>query len=166
MGASRATQLRCRLGGWLHDVGKIAIPDRVLAKPGTLDEAESALMQRHTLIGEQMVRRIPGLVEAAAAVRHHHEKYDGSGYPDGLAGRQIPLEARIIAAVDAFSAIANERVYGQGRSREDAIDEMRRCAGSQFDPDVVRALVTCLEDEQARLRRRLAARRTDQARAA
>jgi diguanylate cyclase (GGDEF)-like protein len=166
LGASPATQLRCRLGGWLHDVGKIAIPDRVLAKAGKLDLDEWALMQRHTLIGEQMVRRIPGLVEAAAAVRHHHERFDGTGYPDGLAGDQIPLEARIIAAVDAFSAITNERVYGHGRSREDAIEEMRRCSGTHFDPAVVQALVACLEDEAARLRRRLAARRTDQARAA
>jgi HD-GYP domain-containing protein (c-di-GMP phosphodiesterase class II) len=166
LGTSPATQLRCRLGGWLHDVGKIAIPDRVLAKAGELDEGEWALMQRHTLIGEQMVRRIPGLTSAAAAVRHHHERFDGSGYPDGLAGDQIPLEARIIGAVDAFSAITNERVYGHGRSREDAIDELRRCAGTHFDPEVVQALVACLEDEAARLRRRLAARRTDQARAA
>ena len=113
-----------------------------------------------------MVRRIPVLVEAAAAVRHHHERFDGTGYPDGLAGDQIPLEARIIAAVDAFSAITNERVYGVGRSREGAIEEMRRCAGTHFDPAVVQALVACLEEEAARLQRRLAARRTDQARAA
>ena len=164
LGARRATlMLRCRLGGWLHDVGKVAIPDRILAKAGTLDEDEWALMQRHAVIGEQMVapHRRPR-PRPRPAVRHHHERFDGSGYPDGLAGDQIPLEARIVAAVDAYSAITDDRVYGHGRSREDAIEEMRRCAGSHFDPDVVQALVACLDDEAARLHRRLAARRTDQ----
>ena len=135
-------------------------------RPGTLDEGEWALMQRHTLIGEQMVRRIPGLVEAAAAVRHHHERFDGSGYPDGLAATQIPLEARIIAAVDAFSAITNERVYGQAAR---ARTRSRRCAAAPGPTSIrtsSRRWSPASRTRPARLRRRLAARRTDQARAA
>jgi diguanylate cyclase (GGDEF)-like protein len=161
LGASPATILRCRLGGWLHDVGKIAIPDYVLAKAGPLEPDEWQLMRQHSIIGEEMVRRVAGLAEAAAAVRHHHERFDGSGYPDRIAGEGIPLEARIIAVVDAYSAITADRIYRGARTREEALRELKRCAGTHFDPAVVEAFGAVLEEESARIRRRLGARRDD-----
>ena len=97
--------LRCRLAGLLHDVGKVAIPESILNKPGPLDDAEWAIMRAHPVVGASIVGRVPGLQEAARAVRHHHERYAGDGYPDGLAGAAIPLEARIIAAADAYAAM-------------------------------------------------------------
>jgi diguanylate cyclase (GGDEF)-like protein len=163
VGASPAVVLRCRLGGWLHDVGKIAIPDFVLAKRGPLDPAEWQLMRQHSIVGEEMVRRVAGLAEAAAAVRHHHERYDGTGYPDRIAGEGIPLEARIIAVVDAYSAITADRVYQGARTRQQALQELQRCAGTHFDPHVVDAFAAVIEEESARIRRRLGARRDDEA---
>jgi diguanylate cyclase (GGDEF)-like protein len=136
--------LRCRLGGWLHDVGKAAVPARVLDKPGPLDEQEWALMRTHPAVGEDIVRRVPALCEAAAAVRHHHERYDGRGYPDGLVGAAIPIEARILAAADAYSAMTAERVYSAARTPDEAAAELRRCAGTQLDPAVVTALLEVL----------------------
>src|SRR5262249_45553733 len=134
LGAPAACVLRCRLGGWLHDVGKLAIPDRILAKRGPLDEAEWHTMRQHAVGGAQLVLRVAGLAEASAVVRHHHERYDGTGYPDGLAGAEIPLDARIVSVVDAFCAMTAQRVYSPGRSREDALAELHRCSGTQFDP--------------------------------
>jgi diguanylate cyclase (GGDEF)-like protein len=136
--------LRCRLGGWLHDVGKVAIPASVLDKPGPLDAGEWALMRTHPGVGEDIVRRVAALRDAAAAVRHHHERYDGGGYPDGLAAAAIPIEARIVAAADAYAAMTAERVYSATRSPEEAAAELRRSAGSHLDPAVVAALVDVL----------------------
>src|SRR6185312_7961900 len=92
--------LRCRLGGWLHDSGKVSIPDRIRAKPGALDPAEWQIMRTHAEVGEQIIRRIGAVSVACGAVRHHHERIDGHGYPDALAGDEIPLEARIVAVSD------------------------------------------------------------------
>jgi diguanylate cyclase (GGDEF)-like protein len=136
--------LRCRLGGWLHDVGKAAVPERILDKPGPLDDAEWTVMRTHPVVGEDIVRRLPALREAAPAVRHHHERYDGGGYPDGLSGAAIPIEARIVAAADAYSAMTATRVYSASRSPEDAVAELRRSAGSHLDPAVVAALLDVL----------------------
>jgi diguanylate cyclase (GGDEF)-like protein len=136
--------LRCRLGGWLHDVGKAAIPARILEKPGPLDDEEWRLMRTHPAVGEDIVRRVPALREAAAAVRHHHERYDGRGYPDGLAAAAIPIEARIVAAADAFSAMTADRVYSVARSPDEAAAELRRSAGSHLDAAVVAALLDVL----------------------
>jgi HD-GYP domain-containing protein (c-di-GMP phosphodiesterase class II) len=136
--------LRCRLGGWLHDVGKVAIPQRILEKPGPLDAAEWEVMCTHPLIGEEIVRGVAALREAAAAVRHHHERYAGDGYPDGLAGTAIPIEARIVAAADAFSAMTVDRVYSKARSPAGAAIELRRSAGAHLDPAVVEALLEVL----------------------
>ena len=124
----------------MHDVGKLAIPDRVLTKPGPLDEAEWETMRTHPEIGEAIVRRVTGLADAAAAVRNHHERWDGTGYPDGLRGEEIPLEARIVAVVDAYSAITAERSYKAARSHEEALAELRRSGGTHLDPVVVEAL--------------------------
>jgi diguanylate cyclase (GGDEF)-like protein/PAS domain S-box-containing protein len=135
---------RCRLGGWLHDVGKVAIPDSILEKPGALDAAEWDLMGIHPAAGADIVSRFAQLREAAAAVRHHHERYDGTGYPDGLAGAAIPIEARIVAAADAYSAMTATRPYSPARPPAEAADELRRSAGTQLDPEVVAALVDVL----------------------
>jgi diguanylate cyclase (GGDEF)-like protein len=123
----------------LHDVGKVAIPAAILRKPGPLDDDEWALMKRHTIIGERILSAVPALVPVGRIVRSTHERWDGGGYPDGLRGEEIPLAARIIAVCDTFHAITTDRPYREGRSPEEALEELRRCAGSQFDPAVVEA---------------------------
>ncbi len=137
--------LNCRLGGWLHDVGKVAIPEWILAKPGPLDDDEWALIRTHPVVGEEMVRGVTALRAACAAVRHHHERYDGTGYPDGLTGESIPVEARIVAAADAYSAMTTERPYSAARTPAEAAIELRRSAGSHLDPRVVTALLAVLD---------------------
>ena len=130
-----------RLTAELHDVGKTAVPNAVLDKPGPLDEDEWALMRRHTIIGERILAAAPALARVAPLVRSTHERIDGAGYPDGLVGDAIPLSARIVSVVDAYDAMTSRRLYGVERSPEDAIAELWRCAGSQFDPAVVEAFV-------------------------
>jgi diguanylate cyclase (GGDEF)-like protein len=144
---ARATGQRLGLGGTgldeleraaeLHDIGKIAIPDAILAKPGPLDEEEWRFMRRHTLIGESVLSAAPALASVAKVVRSSHERFDGGGYPDGLAGDSIPLASRIVFVCDAFHAMTSERPYGTPMSVENAIAELSRCAGTQFDPEVV-----------------------------
>jgi diguanylate cyclase (GGDEF)-like protein len=129
----------------LHDVGKMAIPDAILSKPGALDEEEWAFMRRHTIFGERILSAAPALLPVAKVVRSSHERYDGDGYPDRLAGEKIPLGARIIAVCDAFHAMISNRPYRRGMGTEEALEELRRCAGSQFDPDVVRAFGEAFE---------------------
>jgi diguanylate cyclase (GGDEF)-like protein len=121
----------------LHDVGKAAIPDAILEKPAALDEQEWAYMRRHTVIGERILAAAPALARVAKLVRWSHERFDGAGYPDGIAGEEIPLGSRIIAVCDAFDAMVSDRPYRSAMSREVALDEIRRCAGTQFDPAVV-----------------------------
>ncbi|MDX6378976.1 MAG: hypothetical protein QOE98_3279, partial [Gaiellaceae bacterium] len=121
---------RVRLGGWLHDVGKVAVPDRILTKNGELEPHEWAIVRTHPEVGEELIRRIPLLAGAARAVRHHHERWDGRGYPDGLAGETIPLEARIVAAVDTYCAITDDRLFQPSRSHTDAIRELEHSAGT------------------------------------
>ena len=123
----------------LHDVGKVAVPDAILSKPGPLDEDEEAFMRRHTVIGESIIAEAPALREVAALVRASHERWDGMGYPDGLAGQAIPLGARIVSVCDAYSAMRQKRPYGEVLGEEEALDELRRGAGSQFDPALVAA---------------------------
>src|SRR6185437_8722335 len=118
----------------LHDIGKVAIPDAIINKPAALSDDEWAFMRRHTLIGERIVAAAPALGGAAALVRASHEAWDGTGYPDALAGTDIPVGARIIAVCDAFDAMIASRPYSPPRSTDEALAELRRCAGSQFDP--------------------------------
>jgi diguanylate cyclase (GGDEF)-like protein len=132
---------RCRLAGWLHDVGKLAIPEQILMKPGPLDDAEWALMRTHPAVGAAVVGRVAGLRQAAPGVRHHHERYSGGGYPDDLAGPAIPIEARILAAADAYAAMTANRPYSPARTPQEAAAELRRSAGSHFDPAVVDSLI-------------------------
>jgi len=132
-------------GAQLHDVGKVAMPSAILNKPGALDEDEWAVIREHTVIGERILRSVPEMAEVATIVRHAHEHWDGSGYPDGLAGTRIPLASRVILCADAFHAIRSDRPYRRGRPAGDAIAEIKACAGTQFDPAVVDALVGVIE---------------------
>jgi diguanylate cyclase (GGDEF)-like protein/putative nucleotidyltransferase with HDIG domain len=135
---------RMRLGGLLHDVGKIGVPDAILNKPSRLTDAEYEVMKRHSLLGFDIVQAADMPLEAAW-VRHHHERFDGGGYPDGLAGEEIPLESRIILVADAFEAMTSDRPYRKAPGAEFALAELRRHAGSQFDPTVVAALCRVLD---------------------
>ena len=121
----------------LHDIGKIAIPETILDKPGPLDDAEWAFVRRHTIIGERILMAAPALTPVARIVRSTHERWDGGGYPDGLAGEEIPLGARIVGVCDAFDAMTTDRPYRRSISEAEAIAELRRSGGAQFDPAVV-----------------------------
>ena len=132
---------RVEFGALLHDVGKIAVPKAIIDKPGPLDDAEWAVMRRHTIEGEAMLRKVGGVLgDAGEVVRASHEHWDGAGYPDGLAADDIPIEARIVSCCDAFSAMTTDRSYRRARSHAAALAELRRCAGTQFDPEVVRGV--------------------------
>jgi len=124
----------------LHDIGKVGVPDAVLHKPGPLIDAEIEVMRGHAVWGADLVRRIPGLEEVGRIVRHHHERYDGDGYPDRLTGSDIPLASRILAVADAYVAMTEDRPYRKARPRFEVDAEFRSCSGAQFDPDVVGAL--------------------------
>ncbi|MHB8791992.1 MAG: CHASE4 domain-containing protein [Thermoleophilia bacterium] len=130
-----------RYGAALHDIGKIGVPDSILQKPGKLDKSEWRLMKKHPDIGAQILAPVPRLAGATGIVRHHHERYDGGGYPDGLAGEDIPFGARILTVVDSYSAMIDERVYKHAFTHEESIAELKRCAGTQFDPDAVETFI-------------------------
>jgi two-component system, cell cycle response regulator len=132
----------------LHDVGKIAVPDAILDKPGALDPVEWSFMRRHPLIGERILLAAPALRPVARLVRSSHERWDGSGYPDGLRGDEIPLGARVVAVCDAFDAMTGERPYRASVPDDDAIEELRQCAGTQFDPIVVEAFCRVIARER------------------
>jgi putative nucleotidyltransferase with HDIG domain len=123
-----------RLGGPLHDIGKLTITDDVLLKPGRLDEHELLQIREHPSAGARLIGGVPELQPAIPCVLHHHERWDGSGYPDGLAGTDIPRSARILAVADAFDAMTSSRPYRAAMPVEDALGEVGRCAGTQFDP--------------------------------
>lgn len=131
-------------GGWLHDVGKIGVPDAILSKKGSLSPEEWEKIQQHPRMGKRIVEQAQ-LTDLVPLVLHHQEHFDGSGYPDRLSGEDIPLGARIIAAADAYHAIRSDRPYRCGRSHQEATRELRRCAGRQFDPHVVDALLAILD---------------------
>ncbi len=139
-----------KLGGELHDIGKIGTADHILHKPGPLTEEEFAVIKRHTIDGERILA--PLLRDRSAVmqiVRSHHERLDGRGFPDGLAGERIPFEVRIVAVVDAFDAMTTNRAYREARDPADAMEELRRHAGTQFDPAVVEAFLAAFPDPAA-----------------
>jgi putative nucleotidyltransferase with HDIG domain len=148
LGLDRPVLLRLRLGALLHDIGKLAVPEAVLVKPGALNDVERAQIRRHPGAGAWMLRAIGVANEALPGVLFHHERWDGRGYPAGLAGASIPLEARILAVVDSFDAMTSIRPYRGQRPAADALEELRRCAGSQFDPSVVDVFIAaCLDGD-------------------
>lgn len=128
-------------GAFLHDMGKMAIPENILNKPGKLTAEETAVMKEHCYLGYKLVQRIPVLKEAAEIVYSHQEKFDGTGYPRGLKGEQIPLGARIFSIADTLDAITSDRAYRPAQSLTAARAEIKRCTGSQFDPDVVKVFL-------------------------
>jgi diguanylate cyclase (GGDEF)-like protein len=132
----------------LHDLGLLAVPDEILSKPGPLDEREWAFVRQHTIVGERILRASPALRSVATIVRASHENWDGSGYPDELAGDDIPVASRIIRACNAYVAMTSTRPYREAFSVEEALNELMRCAGGDFDPAVVRVLVARIRDEQ------------------
>lgn len=141
MGLPVQQQAAVRIGALLHDIGKLAVPDDILLKPGPLNKAEWAAIRQHPLAGHHLLSQLPSLAEALPAVLHHHEHFDGSGYPEGLTGEDIPLVARILLVADAYDAMTSNRPYRQAMSSEAAIEELKRNAGAQFDPQVVEAFL-------------------------
>ncbi len=149
LGVSADQRKNVRLGACLHDVGKIAIPDAVLHKPGSLTDEEWRVIRRHPEVGASLLEDFEHLREARLVVRHHHERFDGSGYPDGLRGAAIPLAARIVALADAVDVMTVGRPYQPPRSPEQVIEELLRHRGTQLDPDVVDAFLDLAERDPA-----------------
>ena len=142
LGLDERRRRNVEFGALLHDVGKVAIPNEIINKPGPLDDAEWEIMRTHTIEGQRMLDRVGGAMrEVGLIVRGSHERWDGGGYPDGLAGEAIPLEARVIAACDAYNAMTTTRPYRNALDPATAAAELVRCAGTQFDPKVVEAVL-------------------------
>ena len=131
-----------RWAALLHDIGKIGVPDNILLRPGPLTDEEWLTIKQHPQIGAEIVLKVSNLSQVASFIMSHHERYDGSGYPKGLEGEAIPLGGRILAVIDAYSAITNGRSYRPARTHIEAIEELKRCSGTHFDPDVVNAFLS------------------------
>ena len=145
LGLDETTRRNAEFTALLHDVGKVRVPNEIIQKPGALTPEERLVIETHTVEGQRMLEKVGGLLgDIGGLVRSCHEHWDGRGYPDGLRGEEIPSVARIVAACDAFSAMTTDRPYRSAMSVEAALAELRRCAGTQFDPDVVDALVACV----------------------
>ncbi|MEO9174153.1 MAG: HD-GYP domain-containing protein, partial [Gaiellales bacterium] len=140
LGLADAQCEECELAGLLHDIGKLALPDRILDKPGPLEPSERALIEEHPAIGERILQAVPGLVSIAGAVRSTHERFDGTGYPDGLAGEAIPLVARVVAVCDTWHVMTSDRPYRTRLTTTEALSRLRFAAGTQLDPAVVATL--------------------------
>ena len=147
MGMSELELVSLRYGAILHDIGKIGVPDFILNKPARLDPSEWEQMRKHPFIGARILEPVPQLAGAALIVHHHHERFDGKGYPDGLAGEAIPLGARILTVVDSYSAITDRRVYKEARSHEEAVAELITHAEAQFDPRVVEVFLSIYNEQ-------------------
>lgn len=146
LGLDAAGSRRVELGALLHDVGKLAVPEAILNKRGSLTHVEWAIMKQHTVVGARMLLAAgPELAQIAPIVRASHERVDGRGYPDGLAADSIPIEARIVSCCDAFSAMTTDRPYRAAMPVAEAVAELRACAGTQFDAGVVEALVAAID---------------------
>jgi HD-GYP domain-containing protein (c-di-GMP phosphodiesterase class II) len=153
MGVTDARRLRAiEQGALLHDVGKIGVADAILRKPGPLDEQEWEEMRGHPEIGYKMLRSIDFLADALPIVRYHHESWDGNGYPCGLAGEAIPLEARIFAVIDTFDAVTSERPYSRARTYAEAVEILKEESGKKLDPRIVQAFLTVPPEEWEQMR--------------
>ena len=141
LGWSEEKLASLRIGGPLHDIGKLGVSDEVLRKEGRLDDGELAQIREHPKIGARMLLRMAALREAIPYVLYHHERWDGHGYPSGKAGEEIPIEARVLAVADAFDAMTSDRPYRRALSRAEALAEVERCAGTQFDPEIARVFL-------------------------
>jgi HD-GYP domain-containing protein (c-di-GMP phosphodiesterase class II) len=141
------------LGAVLHDIGKVRVPESILNKTGKLTDEEWEVMRTHPEVGEHILRPIQSLNAILPIVRHHHERWDGTGYPDKLAGRAIPLGARIVSVCDAYRAMTEDRPYRAALSNQEARKELHEGAGGQFDPDCVEAMIRALDrrDSQAQV---------------
>ena len=139
LGLGEAELSALRIGSWFHDIGKIGIPDAILLKPDAFDDAEWEVMKRHSEIGEDIMRStgLEGAWQAAGIIRHHHEHYDGGGYPDGLKGENIPLCSRVISIADSYDALAVTRAYHRARSHDEVVGMMSREAGKKYDPGLL-----------------------------
>jgi putative nucleotidyltransferase with HDIG domain len=140
LGLDPAQQRAIRYAALTHDIGKLSVPNEILHKSGPLDDAEWEVMRRHTVVGAEMLARIPFFEDVVELVRGHHERWDGGGYPDGLAGSAIPAGARILCVCDSYNAMTTNRPYRAAMTRAAALEELRRCSGAQFDPEVVAAM--------------------------
>lgn len=141
VGLSKATQDSIHVAAHLHDIGKIGIPDNILLKPDRLSQEEFEVIKSHPQVGYEILNKVTILRPIAKVVRHHHERWDGGGYPSGLADKTIPLGARIIALADAFDAMTSARSYRARMSQAEAVSEVARCRGTQFDPDIANTFI-------------------------
>jgi HD-GYP domain-containing protein (c-di-GMP phosphodiesterase class II) len=149
LGTPEAELGQFEVAALLHDIGKIGIPDSILKKEGKLSQDERALMNKHPEYGWSILRMFPGFQKASLYVLHHHESYDGTGYPAGLKGEEIPIGSRVVAVIDAYDAMISNRCYRRGFSHEQAVQRLTECRGVQFDDAVVRAFVEIAEREVA-----------------
>jgi len=139
---------KLRLASLLHDIGKIGIKEDILLKPGSLTEEEMKIIRQHPVIGEKILKSIEEIKEILPAIRNHHERWDGKGYPDGLAQQQIELIGRIITVADSFDAMTTDRPYRKKMDYEQAARELVRCSGTQFDPEIVKVFLKELKKEK------------------
>ncbi len=151
MGISGNALIELSRGALLHDIGKIGVPDNILLKKGSLTSSERQIMQKHPEIGARLLRNVPHTDEAGIIVCAHHEKFDGTGYPKGIAGNDIPLGARIFAVADAFDALTSERPYQGAVTIADAVERLARDAGSHFDPEVIAVFVGVPAEDWSRI---------------
>ena len=142
MGFSKDEVMLFHFSAHLHDIGKIGIPDAILRKNGRLTDAEFAVIKQHPEIGARILRKSPAFAEIAEIVLHHHERFDGLGYPDGISGYNIPLGSRLIAVCDSIDAMMTTRSYRKAFSEQDCYEEIKHCSGTRYDPDVVDAVMT------------------------
>jgi putative nucleotidyltransferase with HDIG domain len=148
LGLSPREQNALWIGARMHDIGKVGVRNSILEKSGLLTSRERAAMQRHPVHGEEIARRLGAPQEARLIVRHHHERWDGTGYPDGLRGEAIPLLARIVAVADAYDAVTHDRPYRTHLPHAAAMRELERCAGTQFDPHIVTVALEAIKSER------------------
>lgn len=149
LGMPEKERQRVYLAGLLHDIGKLGIPASILRKPGKLTATEWEEIKKHPVYSHEILSAIPGMYAISIMALHHHERYDGNGYPEGISGEAIPLGARILAIADSYDAMTSDRVYRPGMSRREALEECRRCAGTQFDPWLAERFCRLMERGEA-----------------